>query len=90
MTVDLSNQERRAMIDHATRIIAQQLIEEQSGDLVVLSASQVCGILDVTPKTLADLPIPKIDLLGNARAIRYRASDVADYLNEKTIREVTR
>ena len=85
MTVDLSEQERRAMIHDATRAVASTLIKEHRHDLEVLSASQVCGMLDVTPKTLAVLPIPKIDLLGNARAIRYRASEVANYLESKTI-----
>ncbi len=87
MTIDLSAQERRAMINEAASLVASKMIKQYGDDLEVLSAAQVCGMLDVTPKTLSLLPIPKIDLLGNARAIRYRASEVVGYLESKTIKQ---
>lgn len=66
--------------------VVQELIQRFSADLELLSPSQVCGLLDVTPPALADMKLDKVDLLGNGRTIRYRASDVRKKLAERTIR----
>jgi len=67
------------------RVVAT-LIREHGESLRLLTPSQVCGLLDVTPKTLLEMKLPKVDLLNNGRAIRYRLKDIEDFITERTIK----
>lgn len=52
-------------------------------ELILYSPARAGGMLDVTPATLASMKLPKVDLLGNGKTIRYRLSTLKKALEER-------
>lgn len=71
-----------SLIKETRSELVRQLLGERRDDLQLLTQSQVCGILDVTPATLNTLPIPKITIVLG-KVVRYLASDVAEFLKSR-------
>jgi len=73
----------RAMIRDFVKEARAQLIEElitaHREEIQLLTAAQVCGILDVNPKTLSTTPIPRVVVVPN-KVIRYRLADVKKFI----------
>jgi len=77
-------------IDEIREEVVKALIKELSARVGVFTPSQVCGILDLTPKSLSDLDLDKIDILGNGRVIRYAAKDIEAVIARRKVKHVKR
>lgn len=87
MMLSLTEQQRDQFLSQARRDLVQELIT-QSGAITKLSPAQAGGYLDVTPATLAKLPIDIIDMTGTGKALRYDLADLKAYeLSKKTKRK---
>ncbi len=63
--------------------LVQQLLSERRDDLQLLTPAQVCGIFNVTAKTLdSSIEIPQVTLIPGV-AVRYLASDVAKFIESR-------
>ena len=62
--------------------LINSLLLDLKSDLQLLTTPQVCGLLNVDPRTLNSLGIPKITL--KAGQYRYRACDVANFISSRT------
>lgn len=82
MLTELTEHELAAI----TARVCAQIMADKGEDLKSVSISQACGILDVTPKTLSEMPIDKVDLLDNGKLIRYRLRDLEAYLDSRTVK----
>jgi len=80
----LSESQLREIIDGARHDVATRLFTERRDDLQLLSPAQVCGLLDINQKTLDTLPDgpPRVTLIVG-KVIRYRACDVAAYVERR-------
>ena len=65
--------------------LVQRLLTEKRDDLELLTPVQVCGLLNINQKTLDSLKDgpPRVTLVPGA-VIRYRASEVAAYIDRRT------
>jgi len=76
MYYELTEAERETIIAR----LVDALIKENRDDLQLLSPAQTAGILDMSPKTLADIKgLPRITIVPN-KIIRYRLADVKAWL----------
>lgn len=73
-------------IEEIKAAVVRELITAHKDDLDLISPAQAGGILDLTPKGLEGLNLPKVDLLGNGRSIRYHLSHITAKLAERTIK----
>jgi hypothetical protein len=73
-------------IEEIKKAVVVELIKVHKDDFDLISPAQAGGILDLTPKGLEGLNLPKVDLLGNGRSIRYHLSDITSKLAERTIK----
>ena len=85
MSIQLTEVERRTAIRRVEQMLYD--VEEANArhNLSLMSPARVAGKLDVSLSTLAKLDLDKIDLIGNGKVIRYRASVVDAYLTSQTI-----
>lgn len=70
--------------------VVKAIIEKHGEELTLFSGSQLCGLLDLTPKAINEMKIPKVDLLENGRAIRYRLTDLTSLIEKRTIKAASR
>ena len=85
MSTFWSESERAEIKKEAAKMVALHVILERNVDFMdTLSPAEVCGPLNITPGTLAKLPIPRITLAPGI--VRYRKSDLKFYLETKTNR----
>jgi len=61
-----------------TSSVVAAIISEVGEELRLISPSQACGLLDVSPKTLRDTGIPRIVLAP--KVIKYRLTDIAKFV----------
>ncbi len=85
--LSISKEQEDAMIKEATAAVAARLLTERRNDLDCLTASQVCGHLNITPKTLDGLKDgpPRVQIVPGS-CVRYRACDVAKYIESRIAR----
>lgn len=67
--------EAEAVIERAATKLAELAWKERREALDFLSPAQLCGQLDISPKTLATLDIPR-HVIVEGKVIRYRVQDV--------------
>jgi len=84
-TITMTVGERKDMIRRVEQRIYEHELTKAEQSLELMSPARVAGKLDVSLSTLGKLDIDKIDVLGNGKVIRYRASVVDAYLNDQTI-----
>lgn len=77
-------------MDDIRAAIVKKILDEHRENVPLLSPSQVCGLFDITAKSLGELPLPKVDVFGNGRTIRYRLRDVEALIAERTIKPLLR
>ena len=69
--------EQRVLLEMTADKLCQHIIDSGvADDLILLSPARAGGLCDVSSRTLTESAIPKVDLLGNGRALRYRLSDL--------------
>ncbi|MCW1913701.1 hypothetical protein OJ996_08955 [Luteolibacter sp. GHJ8] len=73
-------------IEEIKAAVVRELITAHKADFDLITPAQAGGILDLTQKGLDALKLPKVDLLGNGRSIRYRLGDITEKLNERTVK----
>lgn len=61
--------------------LIEALLLDLKSDLQLLTTPQVCGLLNVDPRTLLSLRIPRVTL--KVGQYRYRACDVAKFINDR-------
>ena len=85
MTLSKKDEERMktALLEHGKAEIFRKVQGMDLRNVTLLSIPQVCGLLDCTPAMLKDMKIPRIDLRGTGAMIRYRLSDVEQYLEKQ-------
>lgn len=66
-------------VKRISRGLVNAILEENRESLSLLSPAQVCGLLDVSLKTLADLSIPRVTIVPG-KIYRYRLADVKAWL----------
>lgn len=86
MNVTLDQEMKERVERAAQKQIVAEVLEGKRETLELLTPAQVAGMLDVTPRTLAEMPIPRVDLAGNGRVLRYRLSDVTVYVESQVIK----
>ncbi len=70
------------IVEDATARLVSQLLSEHRANLELLTAAQVCGMLNIMPSTLARIKrLPRVTLAPSV--IRYRAADVAAYVESR-------
>ena len=70
------------MVEEAKAEIVRQLIDENRGDVALLTPSQVMGLLNVNHQTLSGMNLPRIEIIPK-RVIRYRLSDIRAALERR-------
>ena len=85
MNVTLDEEMKKLVEEAARKEIVATLLKENDS-LRLVSPAQAAGILDVTPRVLAEMPIPRVDLAGNGRTLRYRLTDLNDYIEGQVIK----
>jgi hypothetical protein len=84
-TITLSESEHRDFIKQARAdfVREQMLAMRESGQTFdFIQSAQVCGLLNVAPRTLAALPLPRYPLPGGKTTF-YKLSEVIAYLESK-------
>ncbi len=77
ITVELTQDERKQVIKDATDALAERLYDESAvEELRLISKARAAGLLDVDPKTLDAMGIPRISL-SNGKLVKYLACDIA-------------
>lgn len=77
MNIEISEDMKKAIVAG----MVEKLYNDHRDDLQLLTIVRVCGLLDVDHRTLATLPIPRVTI--KAGQYRYRASDVAKFINDR-------
>lgn len=80
-SIVLTDQQVTILLKEARDGLIAHLIKEHGEKASLLSPAQVCGLLDVTPKTLAELKIPRV-VLG-PQNIKYRLADVTAFIEAR-------
>lgn len=76
MIAELTKEEREAIMGR----LMERIYQENRESLELLSPAQVAGLLDISPKTLAEIKgLPRITIVPN-KIIRYRLADVKAWL----------
>lgn len=83
-TITLTPEQEREIVREARNELVIHLITQHKDEFDYISPAQAAGILDVNPKTLMGLPIPRYVLVVG-KVIKYRISEVLAYL--KTTKE---
>lgn len=78
MIATLTNGDREAI----TAAMVRQLMAENRESLQLLTLAQVCGLLNVDGSRVKRLPIPRCTITPGH--YRYRAADVAAFINSRT------
>lgn len=77
--ITLTPEQEREIIREAKNELVIHLITQHKDELDYISPAQAAGILDVNPKTLMGLKIPRYVLVVG-KVIKYRLSEVLAYL----------
>lgn len=80
IAIILTQAERRQVLRDASSALAERLYAEASADgLKLLSKARAAGLLDVDPKTLDAMNIPRICLSGS-KLVKYLPADIATFI----------
>ncbi len=85
MKLDVSEKERAQIIQGAKAELCRDLLEQHREALDLVTPAQAAGMLDISPSVLHAMGLPKIDLAGNGKTIRYRISDIKQRIETQTI-----
>lgn len=85
-TITITEEEREKILKRVERRLYDELLEKAEESIDTMSPARVAGKLDVSLATLGKLPIPKVDLVGNGKLVRYKVSAVEEHLNKQTIK----
>lgn len=67
------------LLDETRKELVAMLMTENRDELTLISPAQAAGLLDVNPKTLTDLNIPRVVLVPN-RIVKYRMADIRAHI----------
>lgn len=81
MNINLTAAQTKELIKDARSDIVAHILQEHRDDLRLLSVQQVAGMLDVNPKTLTAMKIPRVVLIPN-KVIKYKLADVVKFIND--------
>ncbi len=81
MTATLTPEQMAEVIRGVTLSAKAEVIKRLNEDYDLLSASQVCGMLDITANTLMKLPLSRYPLIPG-KIVRYKRSEIAAYLEK--------
>lgn len=79
-SLDLTPSERIVFIQEARRELVDRLYNELAEDVQLVSKSRLAGLMDVDPKTLEAMGIPRVTLTG--KLAKYRLNTVAKILSK--------
>jgi len=79
ITVELTKAERKQVISDAAQLLSDRLYDESSMELRLISKARAAGLLDVDPKTLEKLGVPRV-CLSDSKLVKYLASDIAEFI----------
>ncbi len=79
MNIPLSKTQEKDLIESVRADMVAQLLTENRDDLRLLSVQQVSGMLDVHPKTLQAMKLPRVVLIPN-KVVKYLMSDVIAFI----------
>lgn len=69
----------REDLEIARHELVRGMIDEYRDDVALLTPSQVMGLLNVNHATLANMAIPRVEVIPK-RVIRYRLRDVKEHI----------
>ena len=78
--LELTPSERKTFICEARKELVDRLYNELSEDVQLVSKSRLAGLMDVDPKTLEAMGIPRVTLTG--KLAKYRLKTVAQLLSK--------
>ena len=79
ITVDLTQKEREDFIAKARKELVDRLYTELAIDIQTVSKARLAGLLDLDPKTMDNIGIPRLPITG--KLIKYRLRTVAEFLD---------
>lgn len=80
ITLSLTPAERQEFIDQARKELVDRLYNDHAEDIQIVSKSRLAGLLDVDPKTLEAMEIPRVNLTD--RLAKYNLKTVAKRLRD--------
>lgn len=82
LTLELTPAERAKFIAEARRELVQKLYDELAEDIQTVSKARLSGLLDVDPKTLEAMKIPRVPFTVG-KLIKYRLKTVIEWLDAR-------
>lgn len=82
ITFNLTDAERREFLKDARKELVERLYNELAIDVQTVSKARLAGLLDVDPKTLESIGMPRVPLTAG-KLVKYRLSSVAQFLAER-------
>lgn len=82
ITLELTAKEREKLIADARRDLVDRLYNEHAEDIQTISKARLAGLLDVDPKTIEAMGIPRVPFTVG-KLIKYRLSTVAKWLADR-------
>jgi|GEM_PF-5712395 len=82
ITFEMSDDERAQFIKDARKELVDRLYNELAEDIQVISKARAAGLLDVDPKTLENMGVPRVPFTVG-KLIKYRLKTIIAWLNER-------
>lgn len=82
LTLELTDKEREKLIEDARRDLVDRLYKEHAEDVQTISKARLAGLLDVDPKTIEAMGIPRVPFTAG-KLIKYRLKTVAKWLTDR-------
>lgn len=79
-TFDITPAEREQIIKDARNELVQRLYDDLAEDIQTVSRARAAGLLDVDPKTLDAIGVPRLPF--SDKLVKYRLSTVARFLDK--------
>jgi|APGre2960657404_1045060.scaffolds.fasta_scaffold280427_2 hypothetical protein len=79
MNITLTPEQLETVLSQARAEIVQHILTECRDRITLISRSQAAGLLNVEPRTMDAMGIPRVSLCVGKR-IGYRLSDIVSYI----------
>ena len=82
----MTRKDKEELLRHAKEEISKRIAAMKLEGVVTFSAAEICGMLDITPPTLTEMKLPKVDLTGKGNANRFTLEALREGLEKRTTR----
>lgn len=82
ITFEMTPEERSQFIKDARKELVDRLYNELAEDVQTISKSRLAGLLDVDPKTIEAMGIPRVPFTVG-KLIKYRLKTVIKWLDDR-------